>query len=58
MCVKLLSWSFNDLYSIDLNNVAILIIFSADYFSSINGISKSEPMNLFKNVELNEKGGT
>ena len=55
--MKLLSWSFNDLYSIDLNNVAILIIFSADYFSSINGISKSEPMNLFKNVELNEKGG-
>ena len=44
--------------SIDLNHVAILIIFSADYFSIINGISKSERMNLLKNVELNEKGGT
>ena len=43
--------------SIDLNNAAILTIFSADYFSIINGISKSEPMNLLKNVELNEKGG-
>ena len=44
--------------SIDLNHFAILIIFSADYISIINGISKSERMNLLKNVELNENGGT
>ena len=40
--------------SMNLNNIAILIIHGVDY-SFINGINKSEIINLLKNDNLNEK---
>ena len=40
---------------INLNNIAILNINSADYRFIINGISRSDVLNLLKNADLNEK---
>ena len=44
--------------SINLNNIVILNICGVDYCRIFNGISKSEAINLLKNVELNNKNGT
>ena len=42
----------------NLNNIVILNICGVDYCRIFNGISKSEAINLLKNVELNNKNGT
>ena len=41
---------------INLNGITILHINRSDYLCIINGISKSDALNLFKNVDLTEKG--
>ena len=43
--------------SIDIKNIAILIINDVDYRCFILGISKSKARNLFKNADLGKKGG-
>ena len=43
--------------SINLNEIAILNINGAGYCSIINRISKSDALNLLKNVNLTEKKG-
>ena len=43
--------------SIILNDIAISRINSADYRCIINGISKSDGLDLLKNVDLTEKKG-
>ena len=49
---------FHDLLmtSINLSNIAILKIKNADYHCIITVISKSEAINLIKNIDLTEKG--
>lgn len=42
---------------IDINSIIILNIHGIDYCCIINGISKSEGINLVKNADLKEKGG-
>ena len=42
----------------NLSDIAILNIKSADYHSIINGISKSEAIKLMQNIDLTEKSGT
>ena len=42
----------------NLSDNAILNIQSADYCCIISGITKSEAINLMKNIDLNEKSGT
>ena len=44
--------------SINVSDIAVLSIKSADYHCIINGISKSEVINLMQNVDLTEKSGT
>ena len=44
--------------SINLSDIAVLRIKSADYHCIINGISKSEVINLMQNIDLTEKRGT
>ena len=44
--------------SIDVNSIAILNVHGVDYRCIINEISKSEAINLFRNADLSEKGGT
>ena len=44
--------------SINLSDIAVLRIKSADYHCIINGISKSEVINLMQNTDLREKSGT
>ena len=45
--------------SINLNDIAILNIQGSDYRrSEINGIRKSEAINLMQNTDLTEKSGT
>ena len=48
---------FHDLLmtSINLSNIAILKIKNADYHCIITVISKSEAINLIKNIDLTEK---
>ena len=50
---------FHDLLmmSINLNGIAILNINSVDYRCDINGIRKSEAVNLLQNGDLNKKAG-
>ena len=43
--------------SIDLNSIANINTHRLDYCCIINGISKSETINLFKNTDLKEKRG-
>ena len=45
------------LMSANLNNIAILNINSADYRCIINGISKSDAVNLLQNTNLTEERG-
>ena len=42
----------------NLSNIFILKIKSADYCCIITGISKSEAINLLQNIDLTEKTGT
>ena len=42
----------------NLSDVAILNIKSADYCCIIIGISKNEAINLMQHADLTEKGGT
>ena len=44
--------------SIKLSNIAISNTSSADYHCIINGISKSEALNLLQITDLTEKSGT
>ena len=44
--------------SMNLSNIFILKIKSADYYCIITGISKSEALNLLQNIDLTEKSGT
>ena len=44
--------------SINLSDIAVLRIKSADYHCIINGISKSEVINFMQNIDLTEKRGT
>ena len=44
--------------SMNLSNIFILKIKSADYYCIITGISKSEAINLLQNIDLTEKSGT
>ena len=46
------------LMSMNLSNIFILKIKSADYCCIITGISKSEAINLLQNIDLTEKTGT
>ena len=39
-------------------DIAMLKVKIADYCCIINGISKSEAINLMKNIDLTEKDGT
>ena len=43
---------------INLSDFAILHIHGADYHFIINGISKSEAVNLLQKVDLNKESGT
>ena len=42
--------------SINLNDIAILRLNGADYRCIIEGISKSDAVNLLKNADLTKKG--
>ena len=44
--------------SMNLNNIAILNIKSADYCWFISGISKSEAIKLMQKIDLTKKNGT
>ena len=44
--------------SIDINSIAILNIHGVDPCCIINGIGKSEAMNLLKTADLTEENGT
>ena len=44
--------------SMNLSNIAILEIHGVEYHCVINGISKSEAINLMQNIDLSEKSGT
>ena len=44
--------------SMNLSDIAILNINGADYCCIISGISKSETINLMRNIDLTEKRGT
>ena len=44
--------------SINLSDIAILNIHGADYLCIVSRISKSEAINLMKNVDLTEESGT
>ena len=44
--------------SINLSDIAILSIKSADYSCIITGISKNEAINLMQNADLTGKSGT
>ena len=44
--------------SMNLSDIAVLIINSADYHCIVTGISKSEAMILMQNIDLSEKSGT
>ena len=44
--------------SMNISDIAILNIQGADCRCIINGISKSEPVNLLQKVNLNERHGT
>ena len=44
--------------SINLSDIAILIIKGSDYCCIISGISKNDAINLMPNVDLTEKSGT
>ena len=50
--------SYVIMMSLNLSNIAILNISSADYCYIINGISKNQAINLPENTDLNEKMGT
>ena len=47
-----MSWFIDDPMSIILKDIAILNVNGADYFCIINGISKSDTVNLLKNVNF------
>ena len=49
-------WFFNDVY--ELSAIAVLNIKGSNYGCIISGISKSEAMNLIKNIDLTENSGT
>ena len=49
-------WFIN--MSINLSDIAILIIKGSDYCCIISGISKNDAINLMPNVGLTEKSGT
>ena len=42
----------------DLSDIVILSIKSADYYCIVSGISKNEAINLMQNPNLTEKSGT
>ena len=44
--------------SINLSDIAILNIHGADHLCIVRRISKSEAINLMKNVDLTEESGT
>ena len=44
--------------AMNISDIAILNIHSADYHCIISGISKSEAINLIQNIDLTEKSGT
>ena len=44
--------------SMNLSDIAILNVKSADYGCIISGISKNEAINLMQNADLTEKSGT
>ena len=44
--------------SINLSDIAILNIRSADHRCTVSGISKSEAMNIMQNTDFTEKSGT
>ena len=44
--------------SMNLSEIAILNIKSADYCCIISGISKNEPVNLLEGIDLTEKSRT
>ena len=44
--------------SVSPSDIAILNLLDADYRCNINGISKSEAINLLQNTNLNEKNRT
>ena len=44
--------------SMNLSDIAILNIKSADYCCIISGISKSEAISLMQNIDMIEKSGT
>ena len=44
--------------SINLSDIAILNIHGADHLCIVSRISKSEAINLMKNVDLTEESGT
>ena len=44
--------------SMNLDDIAVLNIKSADYCCIISGISKNEAINLMQNADLTEKSGT
>ena len=41
----------------NLSDIAILNINSADYHCAINGVTKNEPKNLLKNFDLTKTNG-
>ena len=43
--------------SVNLSHIAILKIKNTDYYFNISGISKSEAIKLFQNIDLTEKNG-
>ena len=43
--------------SVNLSDIAILNIKSADYCCIISGFSKSEAINLMQNIDLTKKAG-
>ena len=49
---------FQLMMSINLGDIAILNIKGSDYRCVFSGISKSEAINLMKNIDLTEKSGT
>ena len=54
-CISATDVSHDTLMSINLNDIAILRLNSADYRCIIEGISKSDAVNLLKNADLTKK---
>ena len=49
-------WIINNVH-VNFTDVAILIIWDVDYRCIINGISKSEAINLLQNADFTEERG-